>query len=291
MRVGFIGLGNMGMPMARNLLAAGHQVRAYNRTLARAQELASEGAEVARTPAEAARDAEVLVTMLADDAAVEATLLGPEGAMDALPAGAVHLSMSTIGVETSRRLAQAHAGRGQGYVAAPVFGRPEAAAARAMWIVASGAREHIERCRPLLEAMAAGYTVVGEDPAAANVVKLAGNMLIAAAIEAMGEASTLVSLHGVDPGLFLQLVAERVFRSPLYANYGRLVAERRFDPAGFRLRHGLKDVKLALAAGEEKALPLPVASLLRDRLLAALARGWGERDWASVTELARPDAG
>jgi len=291
MRVGFIGLGNMGMPMARNLLAAGHQVRAYNRTLARAQELASEGAEVARTPAEAARDAEVLVTMLADDAAVEATLLGPEGALDALPAGAVHLSMSTIGVETSRRLAQAHAGRGQGYVAAPVFGRPDAAAARAMWIVASGAREHIERCLPLLEAMAAGYTVVGEDPAAANVVKLAGNLLIAAAIEAMGEAAALAGLHGVDPALFLQVVAERVFRSPLYANYGRLVAERRFEPAGFRLRHGLKDVKLALAAGEEKALPLPVASLLRDRLLAALARGWGERDWASVTELARPDAG
>jgi 3-hydroxyisobutyrate dehydrogenase-like beta-hydroxyacid dehydrogenase len=291
MKVGFIGLGNMGMPMARNLLAAGHQVRAYNRTLARAQELAQVGAAVASTPAEAAAEAEVVVTMLADDAALEAVVLGPQGILDALPEGAVHLSMSTIGVATARRLAQAHAQRGQGYVGAPVFGRPEAAAARTLWVVVSGAPEHVERCRPLLESLAAGYTEVGRDPAAAHLVKVAGNLLIASAIEAVGEALALVERHGLDPRLFLELVTERVFRSPIYANYGRLALAGSFEPAGFKLRHGLKDVRLALQAGEEVALPLPLASVLRDRLLAALARGWGERDWAAIARLEQAPQG
>jgi 3-hydroxyisobutyrate dehydrogenase-like beta-hydroxyacid dehydrogenase len=290
MKVGFIGLGNMGMPMARNVLAAGHQVRAYNRTAARAHELAREGAEVASSPAEAAKDAEVVVTMLSDDAALEQVVFGPEGILEAMPAGAVHLSMSTIGVATARRAAQAHAQRGQGYVGAPVFGRPDAAAARSMWIVASGAPEHIERCRPLLEAMGAGFTDAGPDPAAAHLVKIAGNMLISAAIEAVGEAIALVRRHDVDPRLFMEVVAERVFRSPIYANYGRIALEGRFQPAGFKLRHGLKDVKLALQAGEEKALALPVASLVRDRLLTALSCGWGDDDWASIMRLNEPGA-
>ncbi|HXG42174.1 MAG TPA: NAD(P)-dependent oxidoreductase [Dehalococcoidia bacterium] len=291
MKVGFIGLGNMGMPMARNVLASGHQVRAYNRTIARAQELATYGAQVAATPAEAAQDAEVVVTMLSDDAALEEVVFGPEGILGAMGAGAVHLSMSTIGVATARRVSQAHAERGQGYVAGPVFGRPEAAGARSLWIVVSGAPEHVERCRPLLEAMGAGYTDAGPDPAAAHLVKIAGNLLIAAAIEAVGEAIALVRRHGIDPGLLMEVVAERVFRSPIYANYGRIALEGRFRPAGFKLRHGLKDIRLALQAGEEKTLPLPIASLLRDRLLAALDRGWGEDDWASIVGLNEPGDG
>src|SRR5579884_2424535 len=262
MEIGFIGLGSMGLPLARRLLEAGHRVAVYNRTPAAAERLAPFGAVAADSPAAAARGAEALVTMVADDAALEAVLEG-----------------------------ERHAAAGQAYVAAPVFGRPDAAAAGKLWIVAAGPAAALERCRPLFEAMGQGVIPVGDDPARANVVKLAGNLLLAAAIEALGEAFVLARKHGIAPEDVLDVVNGRLFRSPIYENYGRLIAAQRYEPAGFRLRHGLKDVRLALEAGEAVAAPLPLASLVRDRFLSAVARGWGDADWAALARVAAADAG
>jgi 3-hydroxyisobutyrate dehydrogenase-like beta-hydroxyacid dehydrogenase len=291
MEIGFIGLGSMGLPLARRLLEAGHRVAVYNRTPAAAERLAPLGAVVADSPAAAARGAEALVTMVADDAALEAVLDGERGALAALPPGAVHVSMSTISPRLSRRLAGRHAAAGQVYVAAPVFGRPDAAAAGKLWIVAAGPAAAIERCGPLFEAMGQGVIPMGDDPARANVVKLAGNVLLAAAIEALGEAFALARKHGIAPEELLEVVNGRLFRSPVYENYGRLIAAERYEPAGFKLRHGLKDVRLALEAGEAVAAPLPLASLVRDRFLSAVARGWGDADWAALARVAAADAG
>ena len=289
MNVAFLGLGDMGLAMADNLRRAGHELSVYNRTRARADALS--GARVASTPREAAQGAEVVVSMLADDAAVEQVILGEHGAADGMAAGAVHAGMSTIGHILSRRLAAEHARRGQHYVAAPVFGRPEAARAAKLWIVAAGPKEAIDRCRPLFDAMGQGVELVGDDPVRASVVKLAGNFLLAAAIEAIGEAFVLVRKHGVEPARFLEIVNGRLLRSPVYENYGKIIAEERFDPPGFRLRHGLKDARLALAAAEDAAAPLPIASLARDRYLTAMALGWGDLDWAALARVSALVAG
>jgi 3-hydroxyisobutyrate dehydrogenase-like beta-hydroxyacid dehydrogenase len=289
MKVGFIGLGGMGLAMAENLLRAGHDLTVYNRTRARAAGLS--GVRLATTPREAAAGAEVLISMLADDAAVEQVILGADGAVHGLGAGAVHAGMSTISHGLTRRLATEHAASGQLYVAAPVFGRPEAARAAKLWIVAAGPSEAIERCGPLFDAMGQGTEVVGDDPLRAAVVKIAGNFLLAAAIEAIGEAFALARKHGVEPARLLEIVNGRLLRSPVYENYGRIIAEERFDPPGFRLRHGLKDAKLALAAGDDAAVPLPIASLVRDRYLEAMAQGWGDLDWAALARVSAIAAG
>jgi len=290
MKVAFLGLGSMGLPMASNLLQGGHELTVYNRTRSRADALERRGATVAGSAAAAARGADVLITMVADDAVLEATLLGG-GVVDAMGRGAIHVSMSTISPALSRRLAERHRAAGQAYLAAPVFGRPEAAEAKKLWIVVAGPAAAIDRCRPLLDAMGQGTIAVGEDPARANVIKLAGNLLIAAAIEAMGEAVALGRKYGIAPAELLDVVNGRVFRSPLYENYGKLIAAERYEPAGFKLKHGLKDARLALAAGDEVAAPLPLASLLRDHFLSAVARGWQDIDWAGLARVCAADAG
>jgi 3-hydroxyisobutyrate dehydrogenase-like beta-hydroxyacid dehydrogenase len=288
--VAFLGLGNMGLPMAHNLLEAGHNLTVYNRTASRAEALGS-GVPRANAPAEAVRGVEVAVTMLADDAAVEEVVFGAGSVLSALPAHAVHVSMSTISVGLARKLAAAHAEAGQGYVSAPVFGRPEAAGAAKLWVVAAGARDAIARCRPLFDAMGQGTFEVAEDPAAANVVKLAGNFMLAAMIETLGEAYALVRRAGVEPKSFLEIVNGALFKSPVYQNYGGIIADQRFEPAGFRLKLGLKDVRLALAAGEDEQVPLPLASLVRDHFLSALAHGEAERDWAALAMVSERAAG
>jgi 3-hydroxyisobutyrate dehydrogenase-like beta-hydroxyacid dehydrogenase len=291
MKVAFIGLGNMGAPMAANLRRAGHELVVYNRTPDRAAPLAAQGARVARTPREAAAGAEALITMLADDAAVEAVMFGQDGALEGLPRGAVHVSMSTISPDLSRRLLAEHAARDQGYVAAPVFGRPEAAQAAKLWIVAAGRADVLERCRPLLDALGQGVEVVGDDPPKANVVKIGGNFLLAAAIEAMGEAFALVRKHGIDPARFIEVVNGRLLRSPVYENYAKIIVGGHWTPPGFKLRHGLKDIRLALGAGDEADAPLPLASLMRDRYLSAMAWGWADADWAALARVGAVEAG
>lgn len=291
MKVAFIGLGGMGSAMAAHLARAGHELAVHNRTRSAAQPLERAGARVATTPRDAAAGAEVLLTMLADDAAVEAVLFGRDGAADGLAAGAVHASMSTISHALSRRLVDEHGSRGQLYVAAPVFGRPDAAATATLTVVAAGPAAAIERCRPLFEAMSQAIEVLGEDAPAATVLKIGGNFLLAAAIEAMGEAFALVRKHGIDPARFLEIVNGRLLRSPVYENYGKIIVQELYDPPGFKLRHGLKDTRLALAAGDAVDVPLPIAGLMRDHYLTAMAWGWADIDWAGLARVSAVESG
>jgi 3-hydroxyisobutyrate dehydrogenase-like beta-hydroxyacid dehydrogenase len=295
MKVGFIGLGKMGEPMARNLLRAGHLLTIYNRTRQRAEALGGEGARVADTAADAAADAEVLITMLADDHAVRSVLLGagPDetSAIDALAPEAVHMSVSTIGIECSKELEREHRARRQGYVAAPVIGRTEAARDKALWVIAAGAPKDIERCRPLMEALGRGITIAGEEPWQANLTKIGVNFMLATVLEAFGEVYAMLEKSGIDPHSFLDVANSGAFRSPVYANYGRMIADRQYEPAGFSLELGLKDTELALQAGDAVQVPLPFASVLRDHYLQALAHGHGELDWSAVAEVARHNAG
>ncbi|NBD14353.1 NAD(P)-dependent oxidoreductase [Corallococcus sp. Z5C101001] len=291
MKVGFIGLGNMGEPMAKNLLDAGHQLTVWNRTESKAAPLKQQGARVAKTPADAARDAEAVVSMLADDHAAEGAVLGKDGVASALPKGAIHVSSSTISVALSERLAKAHAEAGQGYVAAPVFGRPEAAAGKQLWVITAGPKAQVERVRPLLTALGRGLTELGERPSAANTVKLSGNFLIASMMESLSEAFALAEKCGVERAAFLDVFKAVFARSPIFENYAATIAKGQYTPAGFALRLGLKDMTLALEAGRGAEVPLPLASLLRDHFLTGVAQGRGDEDWSALGALAQERAG
>ena len=290
MDAGFVGMGSMGQPMARNLLRAGHRVTVWNRRRSRAEALESAGAAVAATPAEAARSG-VVLTMLADDDALDAVTLGPDGILAGFPSGGVHVSMSTVGSETTERLARAHEEAGHTLVSAPVFGRPDAAAAAKLFIVAAGREDALARVRPLLDAMGQRLFVLGTEPAHASLLKLAGNFLITAAIEAFAEAAAVVGKAGVDRGKFLEVMVETLFGAPVYRNYGPIVLEERYSPPGFTLPLGVKDNRLLLQAGERLAVPLPLASLVRDRMLAAMARGYGDLDWSAFARITAEEAG
>jgi 3-hydroxyisobutyrate dehydrogenase-like beta-hydroxyacid dehydrogenase len=291
MKIGFIGLGMMGSGMARNLIKAGHGVVVFNRTRSRAQEIAQLGATVAANPGEAAAGAEVLITMLADDHALEDAILGPGRALQSLPVGSVHVGMSTISVAMSRRLQAAHRERQQHYVAAPVFGRPEAAEAAKLFIVAAGPTEQIQRCQALFDVMGQKTFILSEDAPAANVVKLTGNFLISTAIESMAEAVSLVRKSGVDANKFLDVLTSSLFTAPVYKNYGGMIAANRFEPVGFKLPLGFKDNKLVLAAAEESAVPMPMASLIHDRFVSAMAQGMSEDDWSAIARISFQEAG
>ncbi len=291
MKVGFIGLGKMGSIMARNLIKAGHTVTVYNRTRSRSDELQKFGAKVATTPGEAAAGAEAVITMLADDRALEDTVLGPGRLLQSLPAGSVHIGMSTISVALSRRLQSAHREKEQHYVAAPVFGRPDAAAAAKLFIVAAGKPDQIERCQTLFDAMGQKTSKFGDDAPAANVIKLTGNFLITVVIESLAESCALVKKSGVDPVAFLEFLTSSIFNAPVYKIYGGMVANQKFEPVGFSMPLGFKDNRLALAAAEEVSVPLPLANLVHDRFVTALAQGLGEADWSAIASQAYRNAG
>ncbi|HYB37887.1 MAG TPA: NAD(P)-dependent oxidoreductase [Mycobacterium sp.] len=290
MEIGFIGLGNMGRGMAANLVKAGHRITVYNRTAAKADALAQQGATPARTVADAC-GGDVVVTMLADDQAVQDVTFGEHGILASLAPGATHVSSSTISVALSKRLTTAHADAGQQYIAAPVFGRPEAASAATLFVIAAGAPQVLEPLTPVFEAIAQRTFVVSEEPHAANLVKLSGNFLIASVIESLGEAIALVAKAGVDPLHYVDILTSTLFSAPAYETYGGLIAREDFEPAGFAATLGLKDLRLVLAAAEELQVPLPVASLLRDRFLTLLANGDGHLDWSAIATLAGRDAG
>jgi 3-hydroxyisobutyrate dehydrogenase-like beta-hydroxyacid dehydrogenase len=291
MNIAFISLGNMGSAMATNLIKAGHTLSVYNRSRSRADELKPLGARIAATPGEAAAGAEIAITMLADDHALESVVFGKGNLLDSLPPNAIHVSMSTISVALSRRLAAAHAERKQHYVSAPVFGRPEAAAAAKLFIVAAGPAAQIERCRPLFDAMGQKTFIAGDDASGANLMKLAGNFLITAVIEGLAESFALVRKAGLDANLFHEILTSSLFNAPIYKTYGALINSQKFEPAGFKLPLGLKDNRLLLAAAEENAVAMPMASLIRDRFLAALGQGMGELDWSAISKLSAKDAG
>jgi 3-hydroxyisobutyrate dehydrogenase-like beta-hydroxyacid dehydrogenase len=276
MNIAFIGTGRMGAAMVRNLVAAGHRVTAYNRTREKAEGL---GAAVADSPAAACRGAEVAITMLPDDHAVEEVVFGK----DAI-GGVPHISSSTISTAMARRLA-AHAPGA--YLSAPVFGRPEAAGARKLLVVAAGPRDLVERFEPLFDAVGRQTFVAGAEPWQANAVKLCGNFMIASMIESFGEAYATLERAHVDPHLFLDVISA-LFGSPVYAGYGRIIADREFEPAGFALKLGLKDVRLVLDTALECMSAMPFASVMRDRLVDAAGHGQAEKDWSSVAMWGRP---
>ncbi len=290
MKVGFIGLGRMGSGMARNLLRAGHEVVVFNRSREKAEALVADGARVADTPAAVCSVSEAVMTMLADDHAVEQVAFGENGIASALPAGAIHISCSTISIALARRLAAEHGRRGQRYLSGPVFGRPDAAESKKLLVIAAGPADVVEHCRPLFDAIGRQTFVVGSDPSQANAVKLCGNFMIAATLEAFGEAYAALRKAEVGPHTFLDVMST-LFGSPVYANYGRLIADEKFEPAGFALRLGLKDTRLVLEAAEEYAAPMPLASLIRDNFLSAMAHGQADQDWSSVTRVAARNAG
>ena len=280
----------MGSAMARNLLRAGHELMVYNRSRDKAEALVGDGAHVVDSAADACRGTDAVMTMLADDHAVEQIVFADDGIAAALPTRGIHVSCSTIGASLAKRLTAEHGRRGQGHVSFTVFGRPEAAESRNLLVVAAGREELTERCRPLANAIGRQTFVVGTEPWQANAVKLCGNFMIASMIEAFGESFATLKKAGVAPLEFLEIMAA-FFGSPIYANYGRLMAEEKFEPAGFALRLGLKDVRLVLELAEACTSPMPLASLIRDNLVSALAHGQGELDWSSAGKVAERRAG
>ncbi|MCJ2079891.1 NAD(P)-dependent oxidoreductase [Methylobacterium sp. J-090] len=286
MRVGFIGLGQMGSAIAANLLKAGHDLTVWNRSADKAKDLVAAGAHLATSPAEAAQG-EVAMSMLSDDAAVEAVVYGENGI---LGAPALHVSHSTIGIPLVERLAKDHAAR-SGFVSAPVFGRPAAAQAAKLFVVAAGDGEAIDRCAPLFEAIGQRTFRVGASPSAASLVKLGGNFMIMAAVEAMAEAMTLVEAGGVDRRAMLDVLTGTIFNAPVYSLYGELLVEDRFRPAGFAAPLGLKDMNLVDAAATASRVPMPVLGVVRDHLRSTIASHGSDVDWAGIALAVRQAAG
>jgi 3-hydroxyisobutyrate dehydrogenase-like beta-hydroxyacid dehydrogenase len=290
MKIGFIGLGHMGSAMAANLVKAGHDVNVFNRSPEKARALLDSGAHLAGSVAEACC-ADIVVTMLANDDAVEQVALAERGIVARLPGNAIHLSMSTISVALSKRLAQSHADAGQRFVSAPVLGRPDAAAAAKLFVVAAGDPAAVQACQPLFDAIGQKTFSIGTEPAAANLVKLSGNFLMASAIEALGEAIALVGKAGIDRRVYVDLLTSSVFTAPAYKIYGGLIADGKYQPAAFAAPLGHKDIRLALAAAEDLRVPMPLGSLLHDRFVRLLAEGGDDLDWAAIGGLATQDAG
>jgi 3-hydroxyisobutyrate dehydrogenase-like beta-hydroxyacid dehydrogenase len=288
MDIGFIGLGEMGAAMVANMLKAGHNVRVWNRSPEKAQALAAQGAKMVASPADAF-SGDAVFSMLADDAALREVISA--ALLEHAPRGLIHVNMATVSVSLAEELATAHAGRGVHYVAAPVMGRPDVAAAAKLTIVAAGPAEAIDRVQPVFDAIGQKTWRIGSLPQQANVVKLAANFMLASAVETLGEASALLGGHGVAMQDFLDVITNSVFPGPVYQGYGKMIAEQRYEPALFKARLGLKDVRLALAAADLVSTPLPVASVVRDSLIEAVAHGDGEKDFAVLGQVAARRAG
>lgn len=280
--IGFIGLGGMGEPIAANLLAAGHKLKVYNRTASKAASLKAKGATVAETVAEVATPGGIVFTMVSEDRALDELCSAQPSFVDKLGKGGVHVSLSTIAPATTKRLAEEHRKHGVDFVAAPVFGRPEAAAAAKLWICSSGPAAARKRTEPLLASLGQRTFDLGDNVAAANVVKLCGNFMIAGALEAMAEAFTLAEKNGVEAAAVADMLGATLFACPIYQNYSQLIIGGGFENAKFRLALGLKDVNLALQTAAESNMPMPLASLVRDRLLSSMAKGRKDWDWTAI---------
>ena len=289
MDIGFIGLGHMGRAIAANLVRAGHRVRVWNRSPGAVRELVDLGAAAAEGPADAAR-AQVLMTMLADDEAHRAVLL-EQGVLQAAARGLIHVNLATVSVDLARELSRLEHDRGISYVAAPVFGRPEAARAARLSVVVAGGAEAIAHLEPLLAVIGERLWRLAGPPEHATVVKLAGNFMIASALETMGEATALVRAHGLSSAEFLNILTGSLFAAPVYQTYGRFIAEERYEPAAFSMALGWKDVRLALQAAADTRVPMPIGGVLRDHFLEALATGKSHQDWAALADIAARHAG
>jgi 3-hydroxyisobutyrate dehydrogenase-like beta-hydroxyacid dehydrogenase len=290
MHIGFVGLGKMGSAMALNLLRAGNKLTVYNRSREKADRLAEHGARVARTPAEAASESEAVFTMLPDDSALEEVTSGSDGILAGLPESATHISSSTISIKASRRLAEEHQQRGRGFITATVFGRPQAAEAKQLLVLTAGEKQTLEKHKPLFDAIGRATFVLGDQPWQANLFKLLGNFMISTLLETFGESFAAIEKAGFDQHEFLA-VMDDLFGSPVYKNYGRTIADQIFSPAGFALKLGVKDVRLAIEAAAEFDAPLPIASILRDHFVSALAHGQEALDWSSIALVSARNAG
>jgi 3-hydroxyisobutyrate dehydrogenase-like beta-hydroxyacid dehydrogenase len=290
-KIGFVGLGAMGEPMAMNLIAAGYDLTVYNRSASKAEPLVAKGAHRADRAGDVAEPGGIVISMLPDDASVGTLVTGDDALAARLAPDGIHISMATVSPALTSAMAAYHASRGSWLVAAPVFGRPSAAQAKELRICVSGAAHLKATVRPILEALGQGVFDFGENVAAANVVKLAGNFMIAAAMEAMGEAVTMMRKSGVDPTVALGMLSKTIFAAPVYQGYGPAIAQGQFSPAGFRLPLGLKDIDLVLQTAREADTPMPTASLLRDRFVSAIAKGRSDLDWSAIALGAADDAG
>ena len=289
--IGFIGLGSMGRPMANNLLAAGFDLRIYNRTPGKAVDLIASGARAVATPVEAVVPGGIVVTMVANDAALEAVTLGVEGIASGLGSGGVHLSMSTVSPQLARRLADVHREHGSHYVAAPVLGRPAAAAAGKLFILLSGSAEAKERVASLLAVMGQATRDLGDDPTQGHVAKLAANFMILSLVEVYAEVLTFAEKNGIGRQDMARLFGDTILNAPLFHLYGELLARENYAPPGFRLALGLKDIELILATGALSRTPTPVADLVHNRLLTAVAKGRSELDVTALALGVSEDAG
>ena len=288
MRIGFIGLGHMGRGMAANLLKARHEVIVYNRTAGKAGELEAAGAKVAADVGEAC-DADGVFTMLSNDEAVECVIYAPGGILERLPKNAIHISSSTISVALSERLAKAHRDAGQRYVAATVLGRPDAAAAGKLFVIAAGGPSALAEIAPLLDAVGQATTLFGDTPSAANLVKLATNFMTASVIEALGEAIALTSKGNIDKRSFLEFLTSGNFNAPVYRTFGELIIAEDPAPPGFAAPLAFKDIRLAVEAAEDLRVPMPFASVLHDRFVQLLATGGERMDWSAIGRMSLVD--
>jgi len=290
-RIGFLGLGNMGSAIAANLKRASHEVTVWNRSAEKARPLVELGAALAATPKAAATERDVVFSMLADDAALDSVMTGVNGLVAGLKPGALHVSMSTIAVATAERLAATHRAQGQGFLCAPVFGRPEAAQAAKLFVVAAGDPADLRTAGPLLRVIGQRVFEVGTTPSAASLVKLCGNFMILSAIEAMGEAVALAAKGGVAKRQLLEVLTGTLFDSPVYRTYAAILAADGFRPAGFAAPLGLKDMRLVGQSAETLRVPMPLLSLLRDHLLQTIAQQGEDIDWSAIALTVGKNAG
>jgi 3-hydroxyisobutyrate dehydrogenase-like beta-hydroxyacid dehydrogenase len=287
-KIGFIGLGAMGLIMAKNLAGAGYQLQVYNRTASKVDEL-GDGVIKCKTPAEAAANADIVISIVSDDDAVKDVT---NGILQTLPKNAVHISMSTISPEVSEQLAALHETAGNHYIAATVFGRPEAAAAKKLWICISGNNTAKETAKPILQNLGQGIFDFGENAGGANVVKIAGNFMIASSLEIMAEAYTLAEKNGLDRTQVSDFFSSTLFSAPIFQNYGKLIANKQYEPVGFTAKLGYKDARLTFKLAQQSEIPMPVATVVHNRLLTAMAQGGGEKDWIEgVSRGVTDDAG
>lgn len=289
--IGFIGLGNMGQPMVMNLLKAGFKVKEYNRTPNKAKDVVAAGALQVNLPKDVVTSGGIVITMVSNDQALKEVVLGTNGFGEKLGEGAIHLSMSTVSPETSRNLSAYHLQQGSYYVASPVFGRPDAAAAKKLNLLSSGPINAKERVKQVQEALGQRVFDIGEEPGNANVIKLGGNFMIMAAMEAMAESFNLAEKNGIDRQLAAEVYASTLFNCTVYQGYGQMIAKKMFEPAGFQLKLGLKDCNLVLDEANATQTPMVFASLLQNRLLASVAKDRGNQDWSALTRIALEEAG
>jgi 3-hydroxyisobutyrate dehydrogenase-like beta-hydroxyacid dehydrogenase len=289
MHIGFIGLGQMGRAIVGHLISAGHKVVVWNRSPEPVAQMVAKGAEAAARPADLA-GADFLLTMLANDAAVRSVIVD-RGVLEAAEPGLIHLNLATVSVELAKELAELHRKRNIGYLAAPVFGRPDVAAAGKLNVVVGGDPATLARAAPILAAIGQKSWPVGEKAENANVVKIAGNFMIASAIETMGEAVALTRAHGVGAATFLDILTNTLFAAPAYKVYGAMIAAEKYQPAGFEAPLALKDIRLALTAADAHHVPMPFAGVLRDGLMELIATGGAHNDWSALALVAARRAG